>query len=150
MVRHKTICGYLSKPPFMIGATQTNLSVLLRRCTIYTIELTSRASSLAFIGTVLAMVMVLLELCGVLRSKKQTPPRQTGPWVLFPHVQGLHPLRAVFLALKAVKVVAAVSALVFPPNKHLAELAEELAVMWTRCGKKNHHLNITKGPYGHG
>jgi len=29
----------------------------------------------------------------------------------------------------AVKVVAAVSALVFPPNKHLAELAEELAVM---------------------
>jgi len=55
----------------MIGATQTNLSVLLRRCTIYTIELTSRASSLAFIGTVLAMVMVLLELCGVLRSQSK-------------------------------------------------------------------------------
>jgi hypothetical protein len=113
----------------MIGATQTTQSVIQRRCTIYTMELASLTSGLAFIGMVLAVGVVVLELRGVLHSKSKPYLIGLGLGSSFLMLRAFTLHEPSFIALEAVKVIAAVSALVFPRNEHLAELAEELAVM---------------------
>jgi hypothetical protein len=92
-------------------------------------SLTSLTSGLALLGMLLAVGVVVLELRGVLHSKSKTYLIGLGLGSFLLMLRAFTLREPSFIALEAVKVVAAVSALVFPRNEHLAELAEEMAVL---------------------
>jgi len=92
-------------------------------------DFVSLTSGLALLGMVLAVGVVVLELRGVLHSKGKPYLIGLGLGSFLLMLRAFALREPSFIALEAVKVLAAVSALVLPRNEHLAEFAEELAVV---------------------